>query len=516
MKKVSALIAYVACVGCTHINTGETDYRVADAPPARLTDASAKNNPCTGNSTTPCNTLVPLNKKYVAAGEDLIKDDVLSIQLEQLVMGDQLLEGRLFGQETGKTAQFAVLANVFEFGADKDTKARFIEVANYAGTPGDDNDTELKLVYFSDDVKRRQPMNFSNLPLFPRTKYNGRSVGIQIIIMEIDAGSSPIKSLLSTLARLGQSTLPASPVSGALLDLGKSLLDGNGNDRLFDYRFVLSPAGGDKSGLYPTLRTGRYVLRRTEKRATPQDWSNWKLDQNTARVYAPNDKTGKVDEYRGDDLTIVLSVRKDDPKSATEFLAYDDWSKASAAIEKAAADGNFLAGAEKSFDPLIKDLQSKKLRANLTGMWSVAHDRLQKFRSVPVPKTDGTFAGCEAESAKASGAGDLYQRDAEDTIAAFVRAFRTAAAAKSGDENSPLTLSEEAREQIVSAIARSFLEKDKADADELAKFASYDAFNTAYLAADKANALAQFAIGYETKARPAVETCPALLAFRIP
>ena len=106
-------------------------------------------------------------------------------------------------------------------------------------------------------------------------------------MLEVDSRSQAVGSLLSTLADFGKGALPTLP-GGAdvLINLGKSLFaGGSSDDRLFDYRFVLSYGGHGGEFPQAEFAPGRYVVLRQQDRRTPIDWSEFQIDHNNGRLY---------------------------------------------------------------------------------------------------------------------------------------------------------------------------------------------------------------------------------------
>ena len=280
MRRISIIVFASLISACAHVDTGQVDYRVADpfkpdaASGAKLRDCKTSEKPCPWHA--------DLDRKYVAAHAPFVANNVYSVELEQAFIGKNLLEGHILGRQFGKHGEYAILANAFEFGADEASK--FIQAPEYGGEKASENNTKLKLVYYGDDIAKRQPFNFSNIPLMPRAVYGGGSVGIQIVVMEIDAQAGPVTSLLGTLAEFGKNSIPGPPgATDILFALGDSLLKGSQDDRLFDYRFVLSNgasiAADGSLGPVATFAPGRYVFRRRDERVTTMNWD----DLSTAR-----------------------------------------------------------------------------------------------------------------------------------------------------------------------------------------------------------------------------------------
>ena len=182
-----AIPAVMFLAACAHIDVGQVDYRVAD-------ESKCPQFPCQ----------VGLAHKYLATQAPFEKGDVYSIEVEQAFIGTTLLEGVILGKEIGTRAEYAILANTFEL--DSEGKMRFIEVPEYDGAAA--GSPKMKLIYYGDDIARRQPFNFSNIPFMPRAVYNGGTIGIQIVVKELDNELPAITALLETLADYGKTIVP--------------------------------------------------------------------------------------------------------------------------------------------------------------------------------------------------------------------------------------------------------------------------------------------------------------------
>jgi hypothetical protein len=307
----------VAVTGCATIDTGYVDYRRADDPlnvPSTLAAYT-----CGRSATDPalegrvCDPVLPayLIRKNVSGKVGIRPDDVYSIRLDYGYMRyvselpfrpDRILDGK---NPLRAQAEIVVLARAFEFGPMARADVESIgtpasdEEATPAPAPGPgpsenafvdlefESLNEARVIYYSPDVENGQSLNFSNIPILGPVKYGGRPVGIQIIVLELDRVSPEMKGLLSSLASMGQ-TAGAIPTGGAtniLIGLGKSLLESNQDDVVFEYRFVLDPSDRVNSYNSAPFEEGRYVLRRLQTRSDAHDWRNVRLDHNTGQLY---------------------------------------------------------------------------------------------------------------------------------------------------------------------------------------------------------------------------------------
>jgi hypothetical protein len=463
MKNISAIILPLFSLACTHIDTGQIDYRLAEPPAILSSEAVARHN--SGDALNP----VKLVRRYQVGGPGaeapFAADDVYSIMIDQGVIGGQLLEGKLLGKEFSNTAQFAILANVFQFanGAAEAKSHRFLEFGPGSDPLKSDGEADLKLVYYSGDVKRGQPLNFSHIPIVPRTTYAGSSIGIQIVIMEIDSQSGPMRSLLSTLADFGQKATPHVPgVTDVLFDLGKSLfLGGSHDDRIFEYRFVLSAPGSSANAAQPTFTPGRYVLLRSEKRDVDQRWEKLRLDHNTGRLFTDTNQPLQTH----DDLYLVLNIEKYSTGTAQEFYEPQTWPAFRTALNSAIdTQAQPLAVVTKYVSAMLVRTRSAQWKDELALKWASAKSRLEYYSANTLAAAAKTrIAGtpmsqckiiADAELNRNSG---LAKRDAQlavdNFVALYIAAMRANAQAMAASMKDPALSNHEFTEGDRNAIA---------------------------------------------------------------
>ena len=408
IKRLVCVAGLFAITGCKTLgigagsNSGQIEYRIAE--PVPVTEAMISNEDK--------NRLLPRGKlirKYSGSENHFnsttasdTEKDVYSIILEQAVIGEFVGEAKYF-----QPAEIAILANAFEFDEveTSDASSRFYEFPELVGPMttegGSQTDVSdgMKLIYFSPDVFLKQPLNFSALPIIPPTKYNGRPVGIQIAILELDKMSGPLKSLLSELAELGRKSGVAStaPVIGDVaLDLGSALLDGNVNndDVVFEYRMVLYPqqlststsANGKPYNETATFQPGRYVLLRSEYRNNTIDWDNLELDHNTTRLYS---NEGEV----RDKTYMVMNIVKHAAGTPEAYYAHRTYGQLNDIIV-AAEQTNGSASLDtitKTLSERVKLKRSKAWLEELNLKWALLRTEMESLEQNRYPeKTDGT------------------------------------------------------------------------------------------------------------------------------
>lgn len=314
MKSTAPVLLAALLLGaCALMDTGEVEYRRADPPPAefgqRITGSlgdfcalhggrEEARDPIRRGVTDlgatydrrACIPLFParLIRRNASIAAPIQPNETYSIRLEHGLIAHliedafsfrRLLNGRRVDRKVGEVA---VLAHAFEFPAtapaENPASARFANLTSLEG---------VKVVYFDPDVEEGQALNFSNIPLQESRKYGGRPIAIQIIVLELDRMSGPMKSLMQTLASLGRQSgaIPGGAASEALLDLGTSLVSQDNDDVIFAYQFVLDRAApNEHSTGAPPFEEGRYVLRRTHERRRMAQWDDLILDHNTGQL----------------------------------------------------------------------------------------------------------------------------------------------------------------------------------------------------------------------------------------
>jgi len=297
--KTCFTLSSVFLIGCATIDSGSVDYRRAES--INLSDARSlleqRKQSCqpnvSGERARICSPMLParLDRKFVGkAAKSIRADDVYSIRLDYGVIAEmnelpkiRLRKGNVFGQN----GEIAVLVKAFEFSAEKDKAESFLDF-NQKKSSGDDSEddfSEARVVYFNPDVDNGQALNMSNIPILGPVKYTGRPVGLQIIVLELDRMSEPVKSMLQNLAGLGRSYANAGPVTDALFDLGTSLVEGSQDDIIFEYRMVMDNTNHTDEQVVSPFEEGRLVFRRAQNRSNRLIWRNLRLDENTGALY---------------------------------------------------------------------------------------------------------------------------------------------------------------------------------------------------------------------------------------
>ncbi len=513
-------VSLAVLTGCAVVDTGQIDYRVAE-PPGAITGRSPASPSCAAGIDTHCDPIQPARvvRRYLPSDNASVTPfetgDVFSVSIEQGVVGNQLLEGMIFGREFGRTGEFAILANVFEFAASADDQAkrRFVETGAVVTTPDDPSDVELKLVFFSDDVYKGQPYNISNIPLKSRTRYGGGSIGVQLVVLEVDAQSGPVAKLLTTLAKFGQQAIPGGgEIKDLLFDLGESMFTGGGkDDRIFDYRFVLEAAADDPHASRAAFVPGRYVLRRTYSRRDVQDWATLRLDHNTGRLLSSGDN-GSWTEKR-DEMYFTINIARYPQNTAPEFYAGEDFDAFRSRLTTIAdARDAPLDAVTQRVESVLLDRRSGKWGAELSSAWTRAEAHLRHHHRFNVGSLEAdAFAGCRDAARQVERRRDLAKRQAQDAIRSFRATYQQALGDRydpAGDEKERAVFATADRAALISMVARFFM--PWRDAAIEAKFTDADAFEKAYIAADAGPALEGDAVE-PAPATAAVQGCEELI-----
>jgi len=411
-------------------------------PPAQAEGATTPAPPPAPQTPTPAPASAPQRSTFQS-------DSLYSINLEQAVIGGTLLEGVILGREWGTRGQFIILANVFEL--DEGGTRRFLESYEYHPETDSDSPNQLRVVHYAGDAARHQPLNFSNIPLLGARPYQGHSVAIQIVIIEVDVRSGAMSTLLQTLADFGKGALPVPPGGQQILGtIGQNLFSGRGDDTIFDYRFVLNPPSGQPDSMQPILAPGRYVLRRQQNRSVPMNWNEIRLDHNTSRLYR-RDGQGQWVEDRSE-LYLVLNIQQLPNTYPTEVYQGQTWRQARAALQDAAnARDVSIEAISQSLTQVARESRSQAIRRDLTRLWQIAEERLLAFERLFKKEGDGV-ANCQLyDELHRDRVRGLAESDASAALDRFLNLYRQSIMAP---PNGQTPLLPQQRTEIVAAVAR--------------------------------------------------------------
>lgn len=295
LKVARAMLAgfFLPFIGCAISNEGTVDFRKSTPSPQSQDEQLLKK------------TVLPLEmKNFSDKKAKIVENDSISVHLRTAYIKDfaetAILQNPfyLFTRiGTNAVGEIAVVANVSEMKTGK-------------GLNFTDN-THGRLVFYSDNVFKGQPLNFNNMSIYGPIKYTGAPLIFRITIVELDTNSEQIKSMLKGLAMVGQwACAPAVPVLGVLNGIGQSLVGSDLNDTEFRYTMVLDPRGGFEELNHFVLQAGNYVFIRSENRQKRIPWEDLRLNENEGCVYWKSDASGSGKLYT-DNTYLVIEINKD-------------------------------------------------------------------------------------------------------------------------------------------------------------------------------------------------------------
>lgn len=479
-------------------DSGRIEYRVAE--PVVVTEAMVKkaNNRPLALAPLVRMSSMPRDPFNATATTDATKD-VYSISLEHAVLGGFINEGRF-----AQPGEIVILANVFEYSDTPGTGGRFYEFPEIDTRASSTANTaaDLKVIYFTPDAYLYQPLNFSALTITPPTRYHGRPIGIQIVVLELDRVPGPLRSLLGTLADLA---MPASAVTGlpgaekVMLDLGKSLLDGkvNQDDVMFDFRMVLSPHAPLMKNDQATFQPGRHVLIRQQDRRIPVPWSDLRLDHNSQKLVTANNhsklgcRTNDPCEFTRDSY-LVVNVVKHNPSTQLAYYQHRTMAELNAALQAADDVGPLspLDSVTANLQQRLANVRSNAWSRSVQEEWSASVGALARFDDHRYPGSDSNVTlaeagGCAITDTREMETALIEKRlDAANALRSFLTRYREGMAAKTGgslgDANDPPTseFGPDERTALVRKLAIYAVPKDKTLEEH---FVDHTAFEKRYV-----------------------------------
>ena len=456
-KKAGLLLStfFFASQAAAGPDSGRIEYRVAE--PVTVTEAMVKNSKGEPLALAPLVRMssMPRDSFNSAATTDATKD-VYSISLEHAVLGGFINEGRW-----AQPGEIVILANVFEFSDKEGAGGRFYEFPEIDSRASKDanSSADLKVIYFTPDAYLHQPLNFSALTITPPTRYHGRPIGIQIVILELDRVPGPLQSLLGTLADLASPATATAGLPGAekiMFDLGKSLLDGkvNQDDVLFEFRMELMPYAPLMKNDQATFQPGRHVFIRQQDRSSPVPWGDLRLDHNTQKLLtnanhsALGCKQNVSCEFTRDSY-LVVNVVKHSPTTQLAYYQHRTMAELNAALRAAENAGPLspLNSVTANLQERLADVRSNAWGRSVQEEWSKAEGALAIFDDHRYPGSDPnvTFAQpgtCDIQDATELKTDLLKKRiGAKNALRDFLTRYREGLQAKTGgvpgDANNP-------------------------------------------------------------------------------
>lgn len=299
-------------------DVGAIDYAVAPI----LINGAPKN--CT-----------PLKYKFDPTNTNQVvkKKDIYEVILKHIKLGsDANKELNTFSDMLTGHLQLAVIANGFEMSSSPGSNNGF-DFSPSSANSG-------RVIYYSDDVKGSQFLNFGQLTMFGPVEYQGNPVAISLYVLKIaNDASGKMAPMLSSLSTLGKN-ISTPEVTGVLETLGTQLLKGQ-DARIFRYDTMLR-ARTDKS--IPNLATGDflygdYILIRQEVRQKPIDWEKYRYNPLNGKLYTDEACT----KEEGTVSYGVIQVNKGNKVAYMKYASYGDLRKA---IADAAANAEPSAAAK--------------------------------------------------------------------------------------------------------------------------------------------------------------------------
>lgn len=436
-KEIILSFSVIALWGCSSTNTGEIDFRRVE--PVSDIGAAEKRyrENCKGAygeavlpvSRAKCRPMfeVRMDRQNSGFGRPIISGDVYSLRLEHGLIADiSELPFPLSRPGGGSnpfrpTGEIVILANVFEFGA---SNPKFLDPIDL---------TQAKVVYFSDDVRAHQDLNFKNIPLQAPVAYSGNPIGIQLMIVEMDRTSGPAESLISRLAELGKTSdyLPGSTVN-TLLDLGAALLQQNHDDLIFEYRMVLDPSTTSAHPASSPFEEGRYILMRNEDRDTEIPWNDFRFDPETGKIYRTEPQRGAIG--MADYTYFSVNVVKHPSGTKPSGYSFESFAAFSQRFEQEISDRDApLSTIQARVEKDILDARAASWEGLLSKKWVEVAERANLYSSYLPQIAEVEARKCELlpESIEAR---DAAQRVAFNAALDFVALYQKAANEKVSDE----------------------------------------------------------------------------------
>lgn len=217
----------------------------------------------------------PSIKKYFSRKENdpdsrIRKLDTISVTLQQVFLDD------LGGDKRDNS--LAIIVKCQELNAGN-------HISFSKGVPGDG-----RVVFFSPDVKEKQFLNFSQMPIYGPITYNGGPLMLDIYIIRLKNEKGEInKGLMNLLANWGRIVFPpASPFLEYFNQLGTAILNSPNNEIVFRYTMTLYPDDGYQPLKNGIIEAGDYFFVRQKERGTITPWDTLCLDEGSGRLYKRN------------------------------------------------------------------------------------------------------------------------------------------------------------------------------------------------------------------------------------
>jgi hypothetical protein len=293
----------VALAGCESVNEGINDYRKADIDPN-----SAKGEPS------------GITKKYQLTGP-LNPDGNPSPKATKENLDVPIVDGNRF---------YVSLLQAFAgpdagFGVDFLFQSKEELVVVLRVRDSNDDNKEGRFVFYSDDVKPGQFLNFSNLLTLGPTEYKGGVITIDLDEIRLKDNTKDIKRMLGELKDSEGNALGPDPEKRHTWHAGARDVFDAIESNIYGTRYTLTlmPSGGVSGLPYPRFEAGNYVLMRRKRGAPDVDWNKLKLNNNTGRL----ENDGGLEYADNSYVTIQINALRGIPGPVpnTDDIRPKDW-----------------------------------------------------------------------------------------------------------------------------------------------------------------------------------------------
>lgn len=338
MRVIAFVAAALMLSGCMSVTAlgdtfeGGADFTIVPVNSSPLADAAITHGPtrqsCQGRT---CFDLGSLDRFPVVEGSS----DAPHFFKEKDNIHISLKTGTVSWFSEG-AEQHAMNRVVELFGARSPVKGEVAIIANVTEgkrNPGgimSDGELEGRVVFYSNDIYRRQRLNDFYVPIHGPAPYGGGPLTIDLWVMELDrAESDQMGAVLSTLADLSKSAPSLAFPGFALLSrVGTAFLKANQDDVIGHIGLTLLPPKRATKLGDPVLQVSDIIVRRAEDRDADLHFGKcvYVAEQGAVHCETP----GRKDNY------LVLSLRKSD---STASITPDEVSLANFNKRLAAAPG---------------------------------------------------------------------------------------------------------------------------------------------------------------------------------
>ena len=252
------VILFALTSGCAISNQGAVDYRY----------------------NRPGSTSGELQPKYISlsnAKNKIVAGDPIAVSIKQVFVKD-----------------FSEFRSLLRIARREPTSGDIAIVASTCEDPcarkfGSDGIRNSKVIYYSNDVRRGQFLNFSNLHgVYGPISYNGNPFKMDIYIVELDADGNQLSNLAGNLAMLGETFYPpAHPATSILSSLADVFIQDDLDDNAMAFSFDLKSLAVSADAVNPDtafLEAGNYIVVRSEDRSKQIPWSELSFNTSVGRV----------------------------------------------------------------------------------------------------------------------------------------------------------------------------------------------------------------------------------------